>query len=149
MTQIAKTRKGLSRNFTGLVGNDTKNTELVIRELQDKIKELQLAVNELQTFQVSSRVVESDGTPLHLSKCELLDGQWLRLAQMSAAPMIVKVEHGLRRKPQGIIWTLTGQLNNQALIAGDLPNGIDPADSVSLSIRLNGSVGDIHTGILF
>lgn len=149
MTQIAQTLKGLSKNFTGYVPGDDGNIDTIIRELQDKVKELQLAVNELQTFQVHSRVTEADGTPQHLSKCELLRGQWIRLTQTAAAPSIVKVDHGLRRKPQGVVWTLNANSSNQSLVAGDLPNGVDPANSTSISIRLNGAVGDIHIGILF
>lgn len=149
MTKLSQTRRGLSKNFTGYIPGNEGNTDTVIRESQDKVKELQLAVDELQTSQLPSRALELDGTPKHLSKCELLQGQWVRLAQTAAAPTIVKVDHELRRKPQGVLWTLSGQLCNQALIAGDLPNGIDPATSTSISIRLNGSIGDIHVGILF
>lgn len=149
MTRLTQTQKGLSRNFTGYIPGDNINRDVVIRELQDKVKELQLAVNELQTFQLQSRDVDLDGFPSHLAKCELLRGQWLRLAQTAAAPMIVKVEHGLRRKPQGLIWTFNGQSGSIAMIAGDPPNGVDPASSTTISIKLNGSIGDTHVGILF
>jgi len=146
MTTIAKTRKILSQVQSSL---SEGNRDTVIRELQDRVRELQQAVVELQSLQLPSRSLETDGTPLHGSKCELLDAQYLRLVQSGAAGIVVNVTHGLRRKPQGIIWVLSGTSNNQALVAGDATNNIQPADATQLSIRLNGNSGDIHVGILF
>lgn len=116
------------------------NLVLLVRELQD-------AVKQLQTTTFSNTKKDSDGLPSHGSPA-LLDGQWLRLTQEGAAPTVVQVFHGLRRKPVGALWFQSTSIN-RVLIVGDNSSSISPADEAQVSIELNGNSGEQHICCIF
>lgn len=145
MTSIPKIRKVVNTQVTPYNGN---NLEQVLLELQEKSKELGRAVNELQALQIGARTLDA-GLPADKARCELLDGQFLRMIQSAVAPTVITVEHGLKRTPQGVIWILSANSNNQALITGEFATNTPPADKQSISFRLNGSIGNTHICIVF
>jgi len=143
---LSAARKILNRNFSLY---NKASTEESLTELQFAIRDLMQAVIELQTAQFGSRTLDSDGQPRHGSRCELLNGQFLRLLQTAAAGMILRVPHGLGRKPQGAIFVQQGLDNNLALIAGDTAASILPADETSIAFRLNGANGNLHICVIY
>lgn len=142
---ILRKRRTFNRNFTSF--RQDKLDEIV-RELQKSCQEMQQAIEELQELRFRSSSVDSDGLPTHGAMAELVDGQFLRLTQTAAAPNIVTVEHGLRRKPQAAIF-IKATAHNQVLIAGSITSNIAPATETTVSFQLNGSSGNEHICILF
>ena len=114
----------------------------------DAVRELILAVVELQEQQIGSRVLDKDGFPKHGSRCELMDGVFVRLQQMGPAPTVVTVNHGLKRKPQGV-WWIHATAWHQVLIAGDTASKVAVADKEYISIRMNGAAGDTAVCVVF
>lgn len=143
---LSKARKALTRSFTAY---DKDNAGHVIAELQQALRDTIQAVTELQQLQIASRDPDIDGTPKHLARCELFDGQYLRIPQTAAAGQIVTVAHGLARKPQGAIFIQSGLDNNLPLISGSIANNIPPADAQNVAFVLNGAAGNMHICILF
>lgn len=144
-TFLAKTRVPLIRG-TNLLRKG--KVEDLVQDLQQVVAQLLDAVIELQGLQFASRRIDQDGGPTDRARCELFDGQWLRLTQTAAAGMLLTVEHGLRRRPQGVLFVVATAFN-RVLIAGDPTNNIQPADEFTFTVELNGSVSDEHICVVF
>lgn len=144
---LSKAVKALSKSFSTL---DDENQQAVIREIQTALRNLTDAVTELQQRQVADRTPSDDGKPRSGSRCEIFDGQFLRLTQTAASPMLTTVKHRLARIPQAVVWLQQSDAsNNQFLVSGLPASNIAPASQDSVSFKLNGSIGDEHICILF
>jgi len=145
---LPKARKrGFFRNLTPFDGT---NQEKLFREIEDILRENTRALDELQSFQVAARNVDGGGKPLDKERCETFDGQFIRVTQTAAAPMLVTVDHGLARTPQGAMQLLTKATTlAKVFIEGDKTLLVSPADSNRIVFQLNGSVNDEFTFIIF
>jgi len=139
-----KTRRVLNQNLSIITDDDS---EISLSELRSTVRELVLAVTELQGLQLQSRKVDSDNNPVHGQLCESLDGEYLALTQTGAAPNLVKASHTLGRIPQGAIF-IQQTAAHRVYIKGDRINGIDAATSTEVIFELNGSVDDVNYCIL-
>ena len=141
----SKISKTLPQSFVAYDGDNVKE---VLNDIRLSIKEIVIAVEELQQLRFRAREVETDGMPVHGSVCEVLQGQFLRLTQPDDAGVIVRVEHGLRRTPQGVIW-LNLQSGNQAYIVDEIGTDIPAATADEISVKLNSSIGQLHIMVIF
>lgn len=119
-----------------------------IRELQQIVSQLLDAVIELQGLQFAARTTNVDGQPSDRARCEMFDGQWLRMTQTGAAGMLLNVEHGLGRRPQGALFVVASAFN-RVFIAGDPATNTPPADEFTFTVELNGTSGDESICVVF
>lgn len=143
---LNKALKVVNQSFTPLTEN---NQDQVILELQTACRELIKAITEQQGKQFGARELDVDGLPLDGARCELLDGQYLRLQQAGGGGSIVTVPHQLGRRPQGALFVQSGASNNLALINGSVSSNISPADEETISFVLNGVAGNLHICVIY
>tara|TARA_R110000782_G_scaffold211669_3_gene299837 strand:- start:12015 stop:12497 length:483 start_codon:yes stop_codon:yes gene_type:complete len=143
--------KTLPKNFIHLKEDITEdNLREVVEELQHNQRQIILAIEELQQFQFRARRVDADGMPSNGSVCEALGGQFLRLTQSGAAGNLQRIEHGLRRIPQGAIWILQAADVNRVYITDEVDGTIEPATEHHITVRLNSpSTTTVHILLLF
>lgn len=139
-----KRRKKLNQNLSALLNSDGN---LNVTELRNIIRDLVIAVTELQQIGFIAANVDASNNPVDGEYCNLLDGVYLKLVQDGTAPNVVKVRHKLGRIPQGAIFTQQ-TATNRVYIEGDPLSGITPATATEVLFQLNGSIGDVHYCIL-
>lgn len=138
--------KATFRKFTPY---DGKNIIRILREIEDMLLQQSRAIDELQSLQVASREVDSVGKPLDGQRCEIFDGQFIRILQYTSSPVYAKIKHKLGRIPQGAISIMSSASNCKLYVEGDRYLNIDPATEDVITIALFGNIGDDHTFILF
>lgn len=137
------------RNFVRNIRLDHKNPEKMARDVEYMLKELATAIVELQKIQVVSDTTDSDNTPQDGARCELLDGQFVKVVQTAVSPQNLKYAHKLDRVPQGGISLTSSGFNFQVVVPGIPSLSIAPASREEVTIILKGNIGDTHTLILF
>lgn len=143
LVTLKKTLKTLDKNLSTLTSN---NLNVVVKEIQDSIRDIVAAVTEMQQLQVIDRYPnEDDGMPDDGNACEVFGGQFVRVNQTAASGQVVTIEHRLGRVPQ-----LAIQLNSsvRVLIGGDISTNVYPATETTVSVKLLGASGDTHIFIL-
>lgn len=125
--KLGKAVKTLNSQFSALRSD---NLAVVISEVQTALRNIATAVTELQQKQVADRTPSLDGKPSSGSRCEVFDGQFLRLTQTSVAPILVTVQHKLGRIPQAAVWLKQSDLANNQFLA----NGLSAADDFTVNI---------------
>lgn len=147
-SKLTKTKK---RGYLSEIGftDVSDNRHKLGQKLEVAFSNQTKAIEELQSLQVASRQVDSVGKPVNGARCELFDGQFIRVLQTAAAPVYVRVAHQLGRVPQGAIPVLSSSAVNRVIVESDKSVGNKPATDTEITIRLNGNIGDEHTFILF
>jgi len=143
-----KLRKPVTRNPAKYDLTTMEGLKSAVEQLQFSVRELQDAVIELQEAQFRARDIDTSGLPEHGARCEIMDGQFLRLYQSGAGSTLVTVKHGLGRVPQGAFFT-SATAWHRVHIAGDITRNIHPANKEEVTFELLGSAGDTAICVLF
>jgi hypothetical protein len=113
------------------------------------MQELIRAIEQMQKLQFSARKTEVDNLPANNQLAEQLNGVYIRIASESPTNLIHKVAHGLKRVPQGCIFTRHRTGNNQCIIEGDASSGVPAATDTHVTFSIGDPVGTVVVGLLF
>ena len=113
------------------------------------MQELIRAIEQMQRLQFSARKTETDNLPANNQLAEQMNGEYLRFTSRGPASTLHIVEHGLRRIPQGCIFTRHRTGDNECVIEGDVAAGIPAATDTTVSFNIADPVGAVVVGLLF
>lgn len=142
-------RKTLNKNLAASIAGATDDQSLRLL-VADAVRELQLAVSQLQEIQVRSAEVDPDGGPKHNAISQAFRGQFLRITSIGQDELVA-VQHGLGRKPQGGIW-IEARSFHKVFIQADRLSASQPvpaADESVVHVQMGGPTSEEAVLLLF